>query len=74
MVERAPKFVHAYVLLAWAYVESDRLDDAREAIKTALEISPQYTVMDVARIYSYRIDEVRNRMVESLRNAGLPEG
>ena len=74
-VERIPKFIPAYVYLACTYVESDRLDDARETKKTILEISPQYTLKDVARIFSaYRIDEVRNRFLDSLHKAGLPEG
>ena len=74
MVERAPKFVPAYVYLAWAYVESDRLDNAREAIKTVLEIAPQYTLKGLAKIFSYRIDEHRNRFLDGVRKAGLPEG
>jgi len=74
MVERAPKFIFAYVFLACAYIGLDRLDDARDAIKTVLEISPQYTVKDAAKVLPYRIDEVRNRIVDGLRKAGLPEG
>ncbi len=74
MVERAPKFVPAYVYLAWAYVEQDRLDDANDAIKTLLEIAPKYTLKELARIYSYRLDEHRNRFLDNLRKTGLPEG
>ncbi len=72
-VERAQKFAPAYLLLACAYVELDRLDDARKTIKTALEIPPQYTVKEFDRIFPYRIDEVRNRILDNLRKAGLPE-
>ena len=73
-IERAPKITPAYMYLACAYVELDRLDDASDAIKTALEIVPNYTVKEVARIWPYRIDEDRNRIFNSLRKAGLPEG
>ena len=73
-VERVPKFINTYVFMACAYVELDRLDDAKEIIKTALGISPQYTVKDVARIFAYRIDDDRNRLLGALRKAGLPEG
>ena len=73
-IERAPKLIHAYTYLACAYVGLDRLDDARGAIKTALEIAPQFTVKEAARIFAYRVDEVRNRMLDALRKAGLPEG
>ncbi len=72
--EGAPKFTPTYLHLACAYVELDRLDDARGAITTALEITPKHTLKEVAKIYPYRIDEVRNRILDSLRKAGLPEG
>ncbi len=74
MVERSPSYTPAYVHLACAYVELDRLDDARAAIKTALEITPQLTLKQVAARYPYRLDEVRNRFLDSLRKAGLSEG
>jgi len=73
-VERIPKFTPAYVLLACTYAELDRLDDARGAIKTVLGLTPQYTVKEFARIYPFRIDEIRNRFLDGLRKAGLPEG
>ncbi len=74
-IERAPKFYAAYLYLAWAYVELDRPDDAKTAIKAVLEIIPLYTLKEVARrhAYSYRLDEVRDRFLDSLREAGLPE-
>ena len=73
-IERAPKFTPAYLHLACAYVELDRLDDARDAMKTALEITPQLTVKEAARRYPYRVDEVRDRFLGALHKAGLPEG
>ncbi len=72
-IERAPKFTPAYVLLACAYVEMDQLDDARGAMKTLLEINPQYTLKEGARRLPYRVDEDPNRILDSLRKAGLPE-
>ena len=74
-IERAPNFTPAHLLLAWAYVELDRLDDAKNAIKTVLKIIPNFTLKEVARMhaYPYRIDEVRDRFLDSLRIAGLPE-
>jgi adenylate cyclase len=73
MTERAPKFSPAYFSLAWTYVELGRLDDAHDAINAALEINSQYTVKEVDRLYPYRIDQVRNRFLDSLRKAGLSE-
>ena len=73
-IQRTPKFLHVYLQLACAYVELDRLDDASDAIKTALEITPQFTLKEVARIFPYRDGEARNRFLDGLRKAGLPEG
>jgi tetratricopeptide (TPR) repeat protein len=73
MAERAPKFIPVYMHLACAHVELDRLDDAKDAIKTVLKITPQYTLKEAAIRFPYRLDEVRNRFLDSLRKAGLPE-
>ena len=72
-IERAPKITPAYMFLACAYVELDRLDDARGTIKTLLEINPRFTVKELARIAPNRIDEARSRFLDNLRKAGLPE-
>ncbi len=69
-----PKFTYAYMLLACTYVELNRLDDARNAIKTLSEVAPQLTVKEFARILPLRIDEEQNRFLDGLRKAGLPEG
>ena len=75
-IERAPNFTPAYLVSAWTYVELDLFDDANNAIKSVLKIIPHFTIKEVARMhaYSYRIDEVRDRFLDSLRKAGLPEG
>ena len=51
----------------------DRTGDANDVIKTILEITPQFKLKGVTRILPYRIDEVRNRFLDNLREAGLPE-
>jgi TolB-like protein/Tfp pilus assembly protein PilF len=73
-VERAPKFLHGYLTLIWAYVETDRRDEADEAINTVLKVSPHYTLKVLANRLPYGDDDVRTRIFESLRKAGLPEG
>jgi adenylate cyclase len=73
-IEQSPGFFATYLFLACAYVELDRLDDAKDAIKTALEIVPQYTVQETAKRLPWRSDEVRDRFLDGLRKAGLPEG
>ena len=73
MVERVPKFITGYAYLACVYVEMNRLSDARDVIAKLLEVSPNYTLKDMDRLHPYRIDEVRDRFLGSLRKAGLPE-
>lgn len=73
-IERAPKFSYAYVFLACAYVELDHLDDAHKAVKKAIEISQRLTVQEFARIFPYRSDVVRSRILDDLHKAGMPEG
>ncbi len=73
-IDRTPKLVHAYTYSACAYVELDRLDDARGAMKTVLEFMPKITVKELDRIFAYRLDEDRDRILDDLRKAGMPEG
>ena len=73
-IERAPKITPAYLHSACAYVELGRLDDARDAVQTVLEITPQFTLKGGAKKYPYRTDEDRNRFLDNLRKAGVPEG
>lgn len=74
-IERAPEFPPSYAHLACAYVELDRFNDARETIKTVLEVIPKFNHKNVARIFSaYRIDEDRDRFLDAIRTAGLPAG
>ncbi len=68
-----PKFSTAYIYLACTNVELDRLDDASDAIKTLSEVSPQYTLTEILRCLPFRNVEVRDRILDSLRKAGLPE-
>ncbi|MCZ6860504.1 MAG: tetratricopeptide repeat protein, partial [Alphaproteobacteria bacterium] len=74
VIERTQKIIHAYTYMACAYVELNRLDDARNAIKTLLETAPQITLREADRFLAFRRDEDRNRILDSLRKAGLPEG
>jgi TolB-like protein/Flp pilus assembly protein TadD len=74
VTEQSPKFSPAHFSLAWAYVELGRLDDAHDEIEAVFRINSQYTLKEVDRLYPYRIDAVRNRFLDSLRKAGLPEG
>lgn len=73
-IARSPKILHAYTYLACTYVEMGQLDDAREIIKKALEIAPAYTLKMADKLFPYRLDDDRDRILDALRKAGLPEG
>jgi hypothetical protein len=34
---------------------------------------PHYTIALAAKVYVFRIDEIRNQLFDSLRKVGLPE-
>jgi len=75
VIEWRPKFVPCYLFMASTCIELGRLDDAREAIMSALAINPRYTLKEVERIWSiYRNVEMNGRFIDNLRQAGLPEG
>jgi tetratricopeptide (TPR) repeat protein len=71
--QRLPNFLYAHLFLACVNAELDRIDDAHNAIEAVLDIAPKYTVKEADRILAFRIDEDRNRILDTLRKAGLPE-
>lgn len=72
-VERAPMLMHAHSVLASSYVELDRLDDAREEIEKLVKIIPSYSLKEADRVLPYRLDDVKRRVLDTLREAGLPD-
>jgi TolB-like protein len=75
VIERLPKFVPCYLFMASTCIEMGRLNEAREAVRTALEIMPRYTIKEVERIWTiYRNADKSQRFIDNLRKAGLPEG
>ncbi len=51
----------------------DRLDEARQSIKTLLSLVPGLTVAEVARRVPIKEPEAEARWLDALRKAGLPE-
>ena len=66
-------FFHALVILVWATIEMDPPGDAKCAIETFEEIARRFTLKDAARVFFFRIDEVRDRFLSNVRKAGLPD-
>ncbi len=68
-----PAFPPARMGLAATLVELGRIDEAREQIARLREMHPQHNVQTFNERYPYHNPEHRQRVLEGLRAAGLPE-
>ena len=71
-VER-PWDADTYLNQAATYVQLDRMDDAKTAVKKALELDPQFTQAIWRQGYFYSDPNILERQVSDLGKAGLPE-
>jgi adenylate cyclase len=71
--ERTPKQINMRLQLASAYVDSERMDEARREIEDVLEFVPDYTLALADRIFPYRLEDVRRHFLDNLQKAGLPD-
>jgi tetratricopeptide (TPR) repeat protein len=70
----APDSIDAHVVLAASLVETGRADAAQQAGREILSIDPKLTLKRFAASRPYRDTATLERLAESLRHAGLPEG
>jgi len=68
-----PDNFFAHTFLAIAYASLSKEDDARAAVKQILRLNPQYSVKYFERAYHYKNQTDKERLINSLRKAGLPE-
>ncbi len=66
-------FADAHAILASALGHSGRLDEARTALQECLRHLPGLTLGDPRLIRPFRRDADRQRFLDGLRKAGLPE-
>ena len=60
--------------LAAGYAALDRLDKARECVARLLQLEPSFRVSAYERtLQPFRIPEMKERHLDHLRKAGLPE-
>jgi tetratricopeptide (TPR) repeat protein len=72
--ETAPDFVTCHRYLTAAYLEADRLNEARSEAREVLRINPGYSIaQDETWVKSTEDIAERQRRIELLRKAGLPE-
>jgi adenylate cyclase len=72
-LKEGPRFSAVPLLLAIAYVRLDRIDDAKAAVKKALELEPRFTQAKWREAYFYSDPSIVEREVADLGKAGLPE-
>ena len=70
---RNPDTDASRVLLAACYGQMGMIDEAREAWREALHVNPAYSLEQRRKVLPYKNPDDFDRVVESLRKAGLPE-
>ncbi len=60
-------------LLAAVYAHLGRLDEARNEAKEYMKVIPNFSINEWARTEPYANPNERQRYVDGLRKAGLPE-
>jgi adenylate cyclase len=68
-----PDYPFNYMVLAIAFAELEREQEAHTAVENLLRIDPKYSVRTFSECQPFRDAEVLDRHIEGLRKAGLPE-
>ena len=63
----------AHLGLCAVYANLGKAEQARSHVLEILEINPNYSVQEAKKAYRWRDPEYSERLISSLRNAGLPE-
>jgi adenylate cyclase len=61
------------VELAVTYVEVGREAEARAVAETILKLDPSFSIAEFAKALTYRDPEELDRVVQGMRQAGLPQ-
>lgn len=73
VIRANPSFVNVYKPVIVALAHLARLDEARGYVEKLLELEPDFTVRKFSG-YPIKQDDDRQRFVDGLRKAGVPEG
>ncbi len=71
LLQREPNHVLAHLTLAATFVEIEKMEEARAEIAEVLRIDPKYTVKVVPRSFPWKDQAEVDRLIDSLRKAGL---
>ena len=72
-INRLPTFPVPYLFMAVIYVELDQPEQGAEMIDAALKYNPKWRINNVTRVIPHKSAEQRDRFLDGLRKAGLPE-
>jgi tetratricopeptide (TPR) repeat protein len=68
-----PDWDSTYWVLVTAYACAGRIEDARAAARKLLDVYPEANVSTYERVLPMRNPEARAMVVQSLRDAGIPD-
>jgi adenylate cyclase len=72
-VREMPRWLGAWRTLVTASVKTDRLQEAQEAVRHILLLSPNHTIAQVRGGSGFRDESVREMFLDAFRKAGFPE-
>ena len=68
-----PRWAGAWRAVVVASVKTGRLQEAQEAVRRVLLLSPHLSISELHRRYMFRDEWVREMFYDAYRRAGLPE-
>ncbi len=70
-IEREPRDIMSYIVLASTYGMAGREKEAQEAAAEVLKINPKFSLKSFEKIHPYKDPSTKDRYIDSLRKAGL---
>ena len=70
-IEREPRDIMSYVVLASAYSRAGREKEARQAAAEVLKINPKFSLENLVKVHPYKDPATKERFIDSLGKAGL---
>jgi fatty acid-binding protein DegV len=72
-VKANPEFVNGYKALIAALGHLGRIDEAQPYVQKLLSLEPNFTVERFGQVYPFKYARDRERYLDGLRLAGIPE-
>jgi adenylate cyclase len=73
IIASKPNYLPARIRLAIIYGEMNRIDQARAEVAEILRLNPQASIQGLAQRLPYLDPALKERYLDALRMAGLPE-